>query len=54
VEISQNEITFGLFICKRLKLAIIQKIDEVMRNITSGDEAIYPEPDISKEFKSFG
>lgn len=34
-------------------MATNQKINEGMRNFTSVDEAIYPEPDISKEFKSF-
>lgn len=36
-----------------LKLAMTQKSSEVIRNISTVDEAIYPGPDVSKEFKLF-
>lgn len=42
-----------MHVCRRLKLAVIQKSSEVIRNISTADEAIYRGPDVSKEFKLF-
>lgn len=42
-----------MLVCGSLKLAMTQKSSEVIRNISTVDEAIYPGPDVSKEFKLF-
>lgn len=42
-----------MLVCGSLKLAMIQKSSEVIRNISTVHEAIYPGPDVSEEFKLF-
>lgn len=42
-----------MLVCRSLKLAMTQKSSEVIRNISTVDEAIYPGPDVPKEFKLF-
>lgn len=42
-----------MLVCRSLKLAMTQKSSEVIRNISTVDEAIYPRPDVPKEFKLF-
>lgn len=54
VAISQNEKHSDyMFVYRRLKLAMTQKSTAVIRNISTVNEAIYPGPDVSKEFKLF-